>query len=70
LIEFLSFSDLLKDIVRDMKGVKSVLANHGLILEEIQQRLRNKGVILTHPEDMPHFPLKTTEEVDELEKSF
>jgi len=66
-IFFVFASELLKEAVKDVKVLKTVQANHGVMLEEILQRLRNKGLVLEHPKDMPRIPLDTEDKVDKME---
>ncbi|XP_029157972.1 uncharacterized protein LOC114930376 [Nylanderia fulva] len=51
--------DIVKNLVSMVNIIKQVQRNHGILLKEILQRLRNKGTIVPHPEGMPQRYLKT-----------
>lgn len=42
--------DMVKNLVYMVKVVKETQRNHGILLEKIVQRLRNKGITISHPE--------------------
>jgi len=57
------------DVIKDVKEVKTVQENHGISLEEVLQRLKNKRKILVHPDGMAHFPLDREFKVEAMEKA-
>lgn len=60
--------DIIKNLVSTVTIIKQVQRNHGILLEEILQRLRNKGTIVPHPEGMPQIPLENITAADKMEK--
>lgn len=60
---------MLKDILTTVTAIKVEQSSQGAMLDEILQRLRNKGVVLTHPADMPPLPLQNDSDVKEMERS-
>lgn len=42
-------ADMVKNLVYMVKIIKETQRNHGILLEEIVHRLRNKGTIVSHP---------------------
>ena len=63
------FIDILKDICRDVKSIKKELKNHSLVLEEVVERLRNRGAVLLHPKSMPTLPIDSYENFKKMEVS-
>lgn len=61
-------ADIVKNLVYKVNIIKQVQRNHGILLEEILQRLRNKGTIVPHPEGMPQIPLENVTAADKMEK--
>lgn len=60
--------DMVKNLVYMVKIIKETQRNHGILLEEIVQRLRNKGTIVSHPEGMPQIPLENISAAEKMEK--
>lgn len=59
---------MVKNLVYMVKVVKKTQRNHGILLEEIVQRLRNKGITISHPEGMPQIPLQNINAAEKMEK--
>lgn len=60
--------DMVKKLYYMVKIVKETQRNHGGLLEEIVQRLRNKGITLSHPEGMPQIPLQSISAAEDMEE--
>lgn len=60
--------DMVKNLVYMVKVVKETQRNHGILLEEIVQRLKNKGITISHPEGMPQIPLQNISTAEKMEK--
>ncbi|CAA2990874.1 Hypothetical predicted protein, partial [Olea europaea subsp. europaea] len=61
--------DVLKEVCRDVKKIQKEQTNQDIVLEEILQRLKNRGLVLTHPKNMPDLPLDSYEALKKLELS-
>ncbi|XP_024875944.1 uncharacterized protein LOC112457248 [Temnothorax curvispinosus] len=60
--------DMVKNLVYMVEIMKETQRNHGILLEEVVQRLRNKGIILSHPKGMPQIPLENINEAERMEE--
>lgn len=59
---------MVKNLVYMVKVVKETQRNHGILLEKIVQRLRNKGITISYPERMPQIPLQNISTAEKMEK--
>jgi hypothetical protein len=48
--------------------IKHQQENQGQILDEVLQRLKNKGVVLSHPKEMPTLPIEKYSALKRMEE--
>lgn len=59
---------MLKNLIYTVSLIRETQRNHEILLEEILQRLRNKGITVPHPEGMPQIPLENISAAEKMEK--